>query len=130
MVKFPVLGSHGNILGIVTYRHDITHTLPPIALYQLNRCFYDAKSSIKRVLAYLTLDAWFTAPPTDAQLRVFLLKAERFSNKEVARFLNMSDRTVDSHLAALRGKVPDGNLAYVLSQVKWNIACVGDSIHS
>jgi hypothetical protein len=126
MVKFPVLGSRRNILGIVTYRHDLTATLPPIQLYQLHRNFYEPRHAISRVLSYMKLDAFFSTQPTEAQLRVFLLKAERFSNKEVAKFLGVSDRTVESHLAALRGKVVDGNLARVLSLVKWNTVCPAD----
>ena len=129
MVKFPVLGSRGNILGIVTYRHDVTPTLAPSQLYQLHRNFYEAKSAIKRALAYLHLEQVFIAKPTDAQFRVFLLKAERFANKEVAKTLGMSDRTVESHLAALRSKVVDGNIALALNQVKWKTECVDDSTH-
>jgi hypothetical protein len=129
MVKFPVLGSRGNILGIVTYRHDITPTLPPNSLYRLYRNFYDAKSAIKRVLTCLEVDQYFVTPPTDAQFRVFLLKAERFANKEIGKFLGMSDRTVECHLAALRNKAVDGNLSPVLSLVKWNTPCASDSIH-
>jgi DNA-binding CsgD family transcriptional regulator len=126
MVKFPVLGSRRNILGIVTYRHDVTPTLPPIQLYQLHRSFYEPSSAISRVLAYLNLEPYFIAKATEAQFKVFLLKAERLSNKEAARFLGLSDRTVESHLAALRSKVVDGNLARVLSLVKWNTVCPAD----
>jgi hypothetical protein len=117
MVKFPVLGSRRNILGIVTYRHDITPTLPPNNLYRLYRNFYDAKSAIKRVLIYLEVDKYFVKAPTDAQFRVFLLKTERFANKEIAKFLGTSDRTVECHLDAMRNKVVDGNLPRVLSLV-------------
>jgi|GEM_PF-6778503 len=129
MVKFPVLGSQGNILGIVTYRHDVTPTLAPSQLYQLHRNFYEAKSAISRVLDYLELEQLFVTKPTDAQFRVFLLKAERFANKEVAKYLGVSDRTVECHLAALRDKAVDGNIARALNQVKWNTACVDNSIH-
>ncbi|WP_158900354.1 LuxR family transcriptional regulator [Burkholderia sp. L27(2015)] len=129
MVKFPVLGSRENILAIVTYWNDITPTLPPNSLYRLYRSFYDAKSAIKRVLVCLEVDQYFVTPPTDAQFRVFLLKAERFANKEIGKFLGMSDRTVECHLATLRNKAVDGNLSPVLSLVKWNTPCASDSIH-
>ncbi len=129
MVKFPVLGSRKNILGIVTYRHDITPTLPPNNLYRLYRNFYDTKSAIWRVLQYLEVDLYFVTQPTEAQFRVFLLKSERFHIKEIAKFLNMSDRTVECHLNALRNKVVDGNLTHVLSLVKWNASCACNSIH-
>jgi DNA-binding CsgD family transcriptional regulator len=128
MVKFPVLGSRRNILGIVTYRHDLTPTLPPSNLYHLYRKFYDAANAIKRVLVCLEIDQYFVALPTDAQFRVLLLKTERFTNKEIAKFFGISDRTVECHLDALRHKVNDGNLAHVLSLVKWNTLCADDSI--
>jgi len=126
MVKFPVLGSRRNILGIVTYRNDITPTLSPDNLYRLYRDFYDAKNAIKRVLVYLEIDQCFVMLPTDAQFRVFLLKTERFANKEIAKFLGTSGRTVECHLDALRNKVVDGNLSRVLSLVKWNAPCACD----
>jgi hypothetical protein len=128
MVKFPVLGSRGNILGIVTYRHDITPVLSPNNIYHLYRGFYDAKNAIKRVLVCLEVDQYFVAQPTEAQFRVFLLKAERFANKEVAKFLGTSDRTVECHLVALRNKVVEGNLSRVLSLVKWSSGCADNSI--
>lgn len=129
MVKFPVLGARGNILGIVTYRHDITQSLPPNSLYRLQLHFHDTQIAIKRTLSYLKIAQCFIALPTDAQLRVFLLKVERFSNKEVGKFLGMSDRTVECHFSALRNKVVDGNLAHVLSLIKWNSPCVCIPIH-
>ncbi|TKC85992.1 LuxR family transcriptional regulator [Trinickia terrae] len=127
MVKFPVLGSRRNILGIVTYRHDLTPTLPPSNLYKLHRKFYGATNAIKRVLICLEIDRCFAAAPTDAQFRVLLLKIERFTNKEIAKFIGISDRTVECHLDALRHKVIDGNLPRVLSLVKWNTVCASDS---
>lgn len=128
MVKFPVLGSRQNILGIVTYRHDLTPTLPPGNLYQLYRKFYDVTNAIRRVLISLGIDPCFSVLPTDAQFRVLLLKTERLSNKEIAKLIGISDRTVECHLDALRQKVIDGNLPRVLSLVKWNTLCADDSI--
>ena len=128
MTKFPVLGSRRNILGIVTYRHDITPTLSPSKLYRLYRDFYDAKNAIKRVLICLEVDRYFVVLPSDAQFRVFLFRAERFANKEIAKFLGMSDRTVECHLDALRNKLIDGNLCHVLSLVKWSASCASNSI--
>ncbi|PQV52648.1 sigma-70 region 4 domain-containing protein [Paraburkholderia sp. BL21I4N1] len=130
MVKFPVLGSRKNILGIVTYRNDITPTLPPNSLYQLYLNFYDVTSAIKRVLACLEIVQYFATLPTDAQFRVFLLKTERLANKEIAKFLGTSDRTVETHLDALRNKVVDGNLPHVLSLVKWHTPYASDSTPS
>ncbi len=129
MVKFPVLGFRGNVLGIVTYRHDITSTLTPGNLYRLYRNFYDVRKSIRRVLDCLQVNQYFVVPPTDAQFRVFLLKAERFTNKEVAKFLGTSDRTVECHLDALRNKVVEMNLPRVLSLVKWNTSCAQNLAH-
>ncbi|QCP48662.1 LuxR family transcriptional regulator [Trinickia violacea] len=120
MVKFPVLGSRGKILGIVTYRHDITQTLPPSSLYRLYRNFYDTANAIKRTLVCLEIDQYFFKPPTNAQFQVFLLKAERFTNKGIAKFLGTSDRTVECHLEALRNKIIDGNLSQALTLLKWN----------
>lgn len=123
MIKFPILGSRRNILGIVTYRNDITRTLPPIEIYRLNRVFYGITDSINRTLIYYGVEKYFFVPPTDAQIQVFLMKSERLSNKEISRFLGISDRTVECHCAALRNKIIDGNLPYVLSLVKGSFSC-------
>lgn len=123
MAKFPVLSSRRKILGIVTYRNDITHTLTPSALYRLYRDFYDSVNSIVRISACLEVDRYFVALPTDAQFRVFLLKLERLTNKEIAKSIGASFRTVECHLDALRNKIVDGNLLRVLSRVKWGDSC-------
>lgn len=120
MTKFPVLGFKGNILGIVTYRRDITRTLPPISIFRLYRNFYNATDAIKRVAIFLGIERYFLNPPTETQFHVLLLKSERFTNKEISSFLGISDRTVECHCTALRNKVIDGNLPYVLSLVKKN----------
>lgn len=126
MIKFPVLGSKKNILGIVTYRNDITSTLAPYQLYRLYRDFYDAKNAIAKLMASIEVAQFFLVPPTDAQIRTFLLKIERFSNKEIAKSLDISVRTVECHLDALRNKVADGNLNGILGSVKWSVKCAGD----
>ncbi|WP_226383283.1 helix-turn-helix domain-containing protein [Burkholderia mayonis] len=118
MVKFPVIGVRGNILGIVTYRNDITRTLPPINVYRLYKKFYNSVESVNRTLIYFKIDRHFINPLTDAQIQVFLLKVERLTNKEISKFLHISDRTVECHCTALRNKLIDGNLPYVLSLVK------------
>ncbi|WP_231748370.1 helix-turn-helix domain-containing protein [Burkholderia sp. ABCPW 14] len=118
MVKFPVIGVRGNILGIVTYRNDITRTLPPINVYRLYKKFYNSIESVNRTLIYFKIDRHFINPLTDAQIQVFLLKVERLTNKEISKFLHISDRTVECHCTALRNKLIDENLPYVLSLVK------------
>jgi hypothetical protein len=123
MVKFPVLGYRGNIVGIVTYRHDITRTLPPIHIYYLNKRFYGGAGSIERTLLYFRIQDCFITPLTDAQTQVLLLKAERLTTKEISRFLQISDRTVECHGAALRNKIVDGDLPRVLSLMKESLSC-------
>jgi len=124
MTKFPVLGIRRNILGIVTYRQDRTETLPPSELYRLYRDFYKTPEAIRRVLVCLDVEASFIISPTDTQFRVFLAKAERHANKDIARLLGMSPRTVECHLDALRNKVVDGDLRRVFAQIKRGAPCV------
>ena len=121
MVKFPVLGAAKNILGIVTYRHDVTSTLGPTALYGMYRTFYRTDDAIGRVMLCLKIGCFFVAPPTDAQFRIFLMKLERLSNKEIANCVGASVRTVECHLNALRNKIVDGNLNRVISIRKWSV---------
>lgn len=126
MVKFPVLGARKNILGIVTYRNDITSTLAPYRLYRLYREFYDTAGAIAKVMKIMKVDQFFLLAPTDAQIRTLLLKMDRFSNKEIAKFLGVSVRTAECHLDALRNKVVDGNLNQIFASVTWNVRCECD----
>ncbi|AKC72273.1 LuxR C-terminal-related transcriptional regulator [Pandoraea oxalativorans] len=111
MTKFPILGARGNILCVATYRHDITRTLPPFNIYHLHRNFYAANEAIDRTMALIGVKEYFISRPTEAQFRVFLLKAERLSNKEISRTLGVSDRTVECHCVAVRNKLI-GDLFY------------------
>ncbi|MFJ2995671.1 LuxR C-terminal-related transcriptional regulator [Pandoraea sp. NPDC087047] len=115
MTKLPIMGTSGNVLGIATFRRDITRTLPPISVYQLNRNFYTVTDAIERTMIFLGINEYFILAPSEAQFRVFLLKAERFTNKEISRALRISDRTVECHCAAVRNKVAEGSFAAALS---------------
>lgn len=126
MTKMPILGTRRNILGIVTYRYDITSTLSSRELYELYRSFYDASNAVKRVLTCLDIDQYFTALPTQAQFRVFLSKSERFTNREIAKLLGISDRTVECHIDDLRSKVVDNNLQQALAAIKRDALCAGN----
>ena len=128
MTKFPIIGIAGNVIGIATYRHDITRTLPPIGIYRLYRNFYQIADAIKRALIFFGVESSFISPPTEAQICTFLLKVERYSNKEVARFMGVSDRTVECHCVALRNKIVDGDLARAAFLLTRNLSCGDDSI--
>ena len=126
--KFPIFGFNGNVLGIVSYRHDVTRTLPPIRIYQLYRHFYPALEAIKRSLVFFGVETRFLSLPTEAQICAFLLRSERYSNKEIGRFMGISDRTVECHCAALRNKIVGGALTQALHILKRNMLCDEDSI--
>lgn len=128
VTKLPIFGFHGKVLGIVSYRHDVTRTLPPISIYQLYRHFHPVAEAIKRSLVFFGVDKHFLSLPTEAQTCTFLLRSERYSNKEVARFMGISDRTVECHCAALRNKIVDGDLAHAILTLKRNMSCDRNSI--
>jgi DNA-binding CsgD family transcriptional regulator len=109
-IKFPVLGTHGNLLAIVSCAQDIKHTLSYPDLYRLYRHFYDGADAVKHMLTYLGGEAWFPRLPSEAQFRVFLEKAEGYTNKHIARRLRVASSTVESHLDAMREKIVDGDL--------------------
>ncbi|MFJ2995720.1 LuxR C-terminal-related transcriptional regulator [Pandoraea sp. NPDC087047] len=115
MTKLPIMGTRGNVLGITTFRRDITSTLPPISVYQLNRNFYRATDAIERTMIFFGIKEYFILAPSETQFRVFLLKAERLTNKEISRALRISDRTVECHCVAIRNKVAEGSFATALS---------------
>lgn len=128
MTKFPIVGFNGNVIGIVTYRRDVTRTISPIYIYRLYRNFYQIADAIKRALIFFGVESSFISPPTEAQICTFLLKVERYSNKEVARFMGISDRTVECHCVALRNKIVDGDLARAAFLLTRNLSCGDDSI--
>ena len=118
VIKLPVLGHSGNILGVVTYQRNLTPNLPLNQVYDLYRHFYDAPEAITRMLNYLGIEQSFSTHPTEAPLRIFLAKAERYSNKQIGRLLGISHRTVDYQFDALRNRVIDGDLRHVLTAIK------------
>lgn len=128
VTKLPIFGFHGRVLGIVSYRYDVTRSLPPISIYQLHRHFYPVVEAIKRSLVFFGVETHFLFLPTEAQICTFLLRSERYSNKEVARFMGISDRTVECHCTALRNKIVDGDLAHAIFTLKRNMSCDGNSI--
>jgi len=118
IVKFPVLGAQRKVLGVVSYSDDLRPTLSYPALYRLYRRFHGKQDSIKRVLAYLALDAHFRVLPTEVQLLVFLEKADGYANEEIAQRLLLSLQKVESHLEAMRGMVVNNNLHTLLPPLK------------
>jgi len=118
VTKSPVFGYKNKILGIVSRQRDLTSELSYSGVYELYRYFYSAPEAIKRMLGYLGIEQCFTIAPTEAPFRIFLAKAERLSNKEVGRLLDISHRSVDYQFDMLRNRVVDGDLRRVLSLVK------------
>jgi Bacterial regulatory proteins, luxR family/PAS fold len=118
LVKFPVLDASKRVLGIVSYTQDLTVALSGTELYRQYLCVYNKLDAIQRVLVHLKVDASFTLLPTEAQFRVFLEKAQGYENKEIAKRLGFSPRTVETHLAALRNKVVGDDLRRALSLAK------------
>jgi len=118
VIKSPIYGSRSKkILGIITYRQDLTDRLSCSEVYALYRNFYAAPEAINRVLAYFGIAQCFAIPPSEAPFRILLAKAQRYSNKEIARSLGISPRTVDYQLTALRNKLVDGDLRHVLTLI-------------
>ncbi|WP_158899276.1 LuxR C-terminal-related transcriptional regulator [Burkholderia sp. L27(2015)] len=118
LTKAPVLGLRKKILGIVTYRHDLTHTVPLADLCALYEQFYEKPEVITRLLQYFKIDTNFITQPSEGQFNVLLQKARGYSTKEIAKRLDLAPRTVDSHMAALRGKTVDGGLSSALLSIK------------
>ncbi|WP_158899280.1 LuxR C-terminal-related transcriptional regulator [Burkholderia sp. L27(2015)] len=118
MTKSPVLGIGNHVLGVVTYGQDLTPTLSCTELYRQYQCFHNKQEAIRRVLIHIDADANFTSQPTEAQFEVFLEKVQGRTSKEIAQRLELSHRTVESHLAALRDKVVGGDLRRALSLIK------------
>jgi hypothetical protein len=113
ITKIPVMNMRRNVMGIVTFGTDRTVELTASQLYCLYTDFYLGSEAVQRVLIRLNLHTLFVSPPTDTQFRVLLYRAERYSIKEISRFLGLSPRTVDSHLRALRNKIAGGDLSRV-----------------
>jgi len=118
IIKSPALGMRQALLGIATYRRDLTDTLSYAQVFDLYREFYGAPQAIRRTLAYLGIEQCFAVQPTEAPFRILLHKADRYSHKQVARMLGISHRTVDFQIDVLRNQVVDGDLARVLSLIR------------
>ena len=107
MKKFPVLNNKNNVSNILTVNENITSQLGALQLWDFYKRFYITHSkhiAIQNFLQHIGLFQCFDELPTEAELFVLLTKQKFPTAKEMATQLNVSVRTIETHLSRLRNK--------------------------
>ena len=66
--------------------------------------FHTKKSTINNFLIYLKIKQFFYEPPTETELIVMITKQLKATVKDIAIHLDLSPRTIETHLSNLKSK--------------------------
>ena len=106
MSKVPIIGSNGNVIGILGTSQDLTNTLTLSELYQQYCNFYiDRKNAIKLFLGHINMSQFFHTLPSHAETMVLISKKTLLTNKAIAHYLKISEGTVENHINHLCDKL-------------------------
>lgn len=124
MIKIPVRGINNKIKCIFTFSQNLTGCIDHWELFQLYLNKYQKKrDAIKLFLTHLQVDHYFHFNerkdcPSEKQVLVMLALAEQNNYKTVAKLLNVTYKTVESHIFQLKDKIVFGNLDKVIIQIR------------
>jgi hypothetical protein len=112
MIKIPMFGNKQKVERIFTISENLISKIPLDQVWGLYEKFYanDIKSGIKFFLIHAGVNELFREMPTPAELLVIIANVmyKQPGSKYIGNVLNLSPRTVDTHLAHIRDKlIPD-----------------------
>jgi len=107
LVKIPILNEKKNkTIGLLSFGEDLTFNVNLLFLFNNYKKFYLNKNEmILKFLQFLKIDQFFLILPTQTELRLLLAMKLNDSYKFLAKSLNISIKTVESHRNNLKEKV-------------------------
>ncbi len=90
---------------VLCYGYDVTKSISSSALYTLYKNTYDnEKEALQRFCAAIQLDEHLDGHLSPREFECLLMLAKGLSAKEMARVLEISNRTVENHLTNIKMK--------------------------
>jgi|GEM_PF-4426878 len=125
MIKIPIIGKKQKVQQIFTISENLITSLPLNQVWALYKKFYasNIKTGIKNFLLHTGVHQMFSELPTESELAVILANAMHGQpgSKHVAKILNLSSRTIDTHIAHISNKLVQDKV-FLFSGLKVNEA--------
>lgn len=107
MKKYPIITSNKQVCSVLTLNQNITKDISLIQLWIMYKNIYKIQKNLNTIrdfLTYLKISTFFYEMPTEAELTVLITKYTKSTIKEIANYLNLSPRTIETHVARLNSK--------------------------
>lgn len=107
MKKFPVPNHCNKVKWVLTLSEQITQNVELIKLYALYIKLYNNNKRLatSNFITFLNANHLFHELPTEAEMKVLLLRQRYHSTKEIAQQMSVAPKTISSHIANLRSKL-------------------------
>jgi DNA-binding CsgD family transcriptional regulator len=117
--KLPLVGASNKVTAVLTLLTERTKQINFFALLNLYKKMYRDKSSgLLQFMKYLELDAFFYGELTEKEILCLLNMKSNQSYKSIAEILQISLKTVETHISHIIAKLKSGNLALVLAYLR------------
>jgi len=120
MTKTPIPNSNGIISSVFTMSANITDKLTLEQLWVMYKRFYliNKQRAIQMYLTHIGVFHLFNECPTEAEIRVLIARTQADSYKKIAELLNLSIKTVESHISNLNKKTKNFDLSSIVYLIK------------
>jgi hypothetical protein len=120
MTKTPIPSNTGIISSVFTMSENITDKLTLWQLWELYKKFYliNKQAAIRMYLIHVGIFHLFSECPTEAEIRVLNARTQADSYKKIADLLNISIKTVESHICNLNRKTKNLDLSAIVYLMK------------
>jgi len=116
--KIPILGAKGQVIAIAAVGQDLTYKLSNALLFERYVLMCGKKLAPAKLLQHLGLASWFCVAPTYTEMKMLLDRAAGDPDKTIAQRHRVSVRTVETHMANLRGKLMGDTMPQILAAMR------------
>lgn len=115
MIKTPVLNNVNKVTAILTLSFDLTSTVGPLKLLEYYKANYRKKNeALSYFSKHLDIEKFFNEPLTEKELQCLLYMKQNALYKSIASELNLSVKTIETHISNMIGKSKTHSLSDVL----------------
>lgn len=124
MVKVPLKGLDERVKAILTYSYNVVDRLTDFELFTLYLKQYQKKrEAIKCFLIHINASKYFNlslrnAMPSVKQVLVLIALSEHRNYKNAAKTLNISYKTLESHIVGIKNKLVNVGLDQIVFNIR------------